>query len=115
MFVLRNFHTTPIEEVKHLFPAHLEWIEQRVASGHFLFAGPQDPRVGGLILARASSVEDVWSIIAEDPFGSAVTYDVTQVYPTHYAAELEQLLAAPEEGDTHEWRSRPAPFQAASR
>ena len=108
MFVLRNFHKTSIEDVKGVFPAHLRWIAERQRSGHFVFAGPQQPRVGGLILARARSMEEIWSIVAEDPFGDAVTYDVTQVYPTSYSAEFETFLSPPDERE-HTWRSRPAP------
>ena len=108
MYVLRNFHKTPVEEIKGVFPDHLRWIADRQRSGHFVFAGPQQPRVGGLILARAKSIDEVWSIVDEDPFGSAVTYDVTAVYPTSYSDEFEAFLTPPDERE-HTWRSRPAP------
>jgi uncharacterized protein YciI len=110
IYVLRNYHTTPIPEVRHVFPAHMLWIEDNLKSGTFLLAGPQEPRVGGLIITRVRDRAELQKVVAADPFGDAVAYEITQVHATRFAQELEPLLVVPTAG-VNQGESRPAPFE----
>jgi uncharacterized protein YciI len=49
------------------------------------------PRTGGIVLAKASSKEELSSILAEDPFNKQdlADYTVTEFVPNKYAAGLE--------------------------
>ena len=49
---------------------------------------------GGLILARASSVVEVWEMLREDPFhaSGAAEYDVREFTPVRAPPGLEGLL-----------------------
>ncbi len=60
-------------------PHHLTWVKEHVASGTFLFSGPQENRFdGGVIIARAASREALDLILQSDPFRTSgvSTHDV---------------------------------------
>jgi len=94
MFVLIAKYTKPIEEVDQHLEGHKAWITEHFEAGRFLLTARQDPLVGGLILAKGESVEEIRSLIADDPFytsGSA-EYDVLEFDPVRAAPGVEGLL-----------------------
>lgn len=50
-------------QMKH----HIAWLEKGFAEGVFLIAGRQDPRTGGVIVARGQKAE-AEALAATDPF-----------------------------------------------
>lgn len=79
--------------VDALLPAHVEHLERHHGSGAFLLSGRRTPRVGGVILCRAGSMEEVEAIVAEDPFvvHGAVEYEIVAFQPGRTSAELAFL------------------------
>jgi uncharacterized protein YciI len=67
MFVLISRFQQPFDEInRHLAP-HSEWVKRHYASGRFLVSGRREPPVGGVIVARAASEEEIQDILAADP------------------------------------------------
>lgn len=93
MFVVTITYTAPLEQIDELVPAHRAWLDQGYVSGLLLASGPQVPRTGGVLLARAASREELDAALAEDPFGKAgvATYQVVQFTPVKTAPELAQV------------------------
>jgi len=94
MFALIARYTKPAEEVDRLLDGHRAWIARNMEAGRILLTARQVPLTGGLILARGDSLEEVWEMIAEDPFhasGSA-EYEVLRFQPVRAAPGLEGLL-----------------------
>lgn len=78
MFVLLSRFLQPLEEInRHLAP-HSEWVQRHYASGRFLVSGRREPPVGGVIVARATSEEEIQEILAADPLQQVglVAYEV---------------------------------------
>ncbi|HEU5036668.1 MAG TPA: YciI family protein [Nocardioides sp.] len=77
-------YTAPLARIDELLDAHRAWLDQQYAEGRFLASGPQVPRSGGLILARAESREAVLDVVGTDPFfrAGAASYEVMQFTPT---------------------------------
>jgi uncharacterized protein YciI len=67
MFVLLSRFQKPIEEVNRFLAAHSVWVQQHYESGHFLVSGRREPPVGGVIIARAESEQELRGILALDP------------------------------------------------
>lgn len=95
MFVLQARYTRPIEEVDALLDGHKEWIGRN--SDRILLTAREVPLIGGLILVRADSAEEVWEMIREDPFHASgmAEYEVREYAPARAAPGLEGLLEPP--------------------
>lgn len=67
MFVLISRFQQPLDEINRYLAPHSEWVQQQYASGRFLVSGRREPPVGGIIVARASSDQELQEILARDP------------------------------------------------
>ena len=65
-------------------PAHRRFLDEHFAAGEFLASGPQVPRTGGVIIARAADRDAIEQLVAADPFtrDGLATYDVHAFLPT---------------------------------
>lgn len=61
-------YVRPVEEVDAQLEPHRDWLKRGFASGHFLMAGRRDPRIGGVILIKAETLEEARALAAADPF-----------------------------------------------
>lgn len=67
-FLIDNTFLSPLPEVEAATPAHREFLQTGYDQGVFLYSGPKVPRTGGVILARAASLEELQAFMAADPF-----------------------------------------------
>jgi uncharacterized protein YciI len=83
MFVVTLTYTAPIERIDELVAEHRAWLDQQYAAGVLLASGPQLPRVGGILLARAADRAALEQVLTGDPFRLAgvATYDVVEFDP----------------------------------
>jgi len=69
MFVVTLTYTQPIEAIEARTAEHREWLDQHVASGLIIAAGPMVPRTGGILIARSGGAkEDLIALLKDDPF-----------------------------------------------
>lgn len=68
MFLLLGRYTALADEVEPHREGHLAWVQQHTAAGHFLAGALQAGGVGGVIVAKADSREQVEDWTADDPF-----------------------------------------------
>jgi uncharacterized protein YciI len=96
MFVLLLTYVKPLAEVDRWVPEHRAFLERRYATGHFLMSGRQNPRVGGVIIAKAASRAEIEAIVAEDPFHreQVAEYRIVEFAPTLTAPELAAFKVA---------------------
>ena len=93
MFVIFLNYVKPLEEVDRLVGEHRKFLERQYANGSFLLSGRQEPRTGGVILAKAASKVDIQRIIEDDPFFKAkvAEYKIIEFIPTMAAENLAYL------------------------
>ena len=93
MFVVSIEYKVDLTEVDKLIPEHIEFLDKFYDKGNFLASGRKVPRTGGVILAVASSKEELSSILAEDPFykENLANYDITEFVPSKYAANFSEI------------------------
>ncbi len=76
MYLLNISYVQPLESVHPHAAAHKTWVKRHIDDGTFLFAGPKFSGLGGIIVTRAVSRQDLKAMIAEDPFVQADVADV---------------------------------------
>jgi len=71
-FFLKGQHLVPFEQRDQaLIAAHRQFLQQGYDKGHFLLSGPTIPPTGGVLVARADSLEQLNELLAEEPFCEA--------------------------------------------
>jgi len=68
MFVLISRFQKPFEEVNRSFAEHSAWVQRNYESGRFLVSGRREPLIGGIIVARASSEQELREVLSTDPY-----------------------------------------------
>lgn len=95
LYVVVLRYIRPLEDVDAHMAAHRDYLYRGYAAGRFLASGPQEPRQGGILLARAPSRDTLLDWLAEDPFHQAgvAAFEVLAFQPTLRASELPVDLA----------------------
>lgn len=96
MFLISITYTAPLDVLDAHRPAHRDWLDQGIAEGWLLLAGPREPREGGVLLARGTRAE-LQEKAAGDPFfmNGAATFELIEFVAVKAApgVTLESLLA----------------------
>jgi uncharacterized protein YciI len=95
LYLILLRYPVPLDEVEPHLDAHRGWLRQHYEAGHFLLSGPQQPRVGGAILARGPDRETVFAWLQDDPFRRAgvAEYELVAWAPTLRHADVPAALA----------------------
>ncbi len=68
LFIVLLTYQQSLDAVDAHLDAHRDFLARHYRAGHFLLSGPQQPRRGGVILARAPERTTLETWLAEDPF-----------------------------------------------
>ncbi|QNB17129.1 hypothetical protein G5S35_31075 [Paraburkholderia tropica] len=87
----------PLSAIEGHLDGRRRFLDRHHAKGRFLASGPQLPRTGGVILAKAASRKELCDVLMEDPFYQehVVSYRVIEFEPNKICTGLEALLATP--------------------
>ncbi len=95
MFIAILTYKKPLSEVDKYLQAHRDYLAEHYATSDFIASGPQNPRVGGVIMIKASGRESVNTIISQDPFNinSIADYQIVEFTPTMFCDDsLKTIL-----------------------
>jgi len=67
-FLVEISYIAPLEAIDRAVSSHREFLQRGYDAGMLLMSGPQNPRRGGVILARAPTREALERFFAEDPY-----------------------------------------------
>jgi uncharacterized protein YciI len=67
-FVVEATYLAPLDQIREATARHRVFLQKGYDAGLFLCSGPQDPPVGGFLVARANSLEELKSMFDEEPF-----------------------------------------------
>jgi uncharacterized protein YciI len=83
MFIIDLHYLVPLSEIEKHVTDHRNFLDRYYAKNIFISSGPKEPRTGGIILASASSLEEIENIIKEDPFymHQLASYTITRCIP----------------------------------
>jgi uncharacterized protein YciI len=68
MFIIDLNYIKALDELDAHMGSHVTFLRKYYKKNVFIASGRKVPRTGGIILAQASSREEVENIMAEDPF-----------------------------------------------
>lgn len=66
--VLTLTYTASAEAVDQARPAHLEWLEEEVATGRLILSGRLESGDGGVLVTSDLSTAEAEDVIAHDPY-----------------------------------------------
>ena len=94
MFVILVNYIKPLSEIDALLEDHRRFLDEGYAAGYFLASGPRVPRTGGVILAHATSAQELKVFIAKDSFNraGAATYEVVEFTAVKFDPRLQQVV-----------------------
>lgn len=95
MFIAILTYKKPLEEVDRFLQAHREYLAEHYAAGDFIASGPQNPRIGGVIMMKADNRAAIDTIISQDPFNinDIADYHIIEFTPTMFCeSTLSNLL-----------------------
>lgn len=93
MIVAHSTYTRPLsDQDKSLVAEHLAFIKQGFDDGTFVAAGPRPSSVGGVVIARGLSEEQLRTLMHRDPFVRAGLVHDYQMLSFHASmASLDDL------------------------
>jgi uncharacterized protein YciI len=82
-------------EASRLMEGHREWIKRGFDDGVFLLVGNLQPNLGGGIVAHNTSLTELQSRVAVDPFveQNVVSADILEITPSRTDERLKFLAA----------------------
>ncbi|MGO1297839.1 MAG: YciI family protein [Vibrio sp.] len=94
MFIVSLNYQVPMDEVERWISAHIDFLNEQYAQGHFQLSGRKNPRTGGVIVSLLSDRAKLDEILTNDPFyrENIATYEVIELLPTKASDEFQFLL-----------------------
>ena len=82
-FIANVIYTKPFSEVEKLLNNHRNFLQEWYDKGHLLCSGPKEPRVGGIIIGKFGSMEEITEWSKQDPFviNDLAKYEITEFQP----------------------------------
>ncbi len=98
-FLLEGQHLVPFEQrAPELIAAHRRFLQEGYDEGRFLLSGPHIPASGGILIARAESLEELTGFLADEPYCKAKVMRfcrITEFDPVQHQPVLREWFAKP--------------------
>ncbi|MFA7418191.1 MAG: YciI family protein [Melioribacteraceae bacterium] len=93
-FIVEIIYKAPIEKIEELTPIHREFLQTGYKAGMLLVSGPKVPRTGGIVIAKAKSMEELAEFFKNDPYAVnyAADYSFIEFNPKSHQKILKDWL-----------------------
>ncbi len=93
-FLIEITYTAPMTTIDAILPEHRNFLQTGYDAGMLLCSGPQNPRTGGIIIARGESLEAVQNFFMNDPYqkNNAATYRFVEFSPVKHQPFLKDWV-----------------------
>jgi uncharacterized protein YciI len=94
MFIINLNYVVPLDQIDAHMTEHVKFLKKYYEKNIFVASGRKVPRTGGIILALASSKEEIEKILNEDVFISKglAEFSVTEFLTSQHHPDLKKLL-----------------------
>jgi uncharacterized protein YciI len=94
MFIVDLNYIVPLEQIDAHMNEHVKFLRKYYKQNVFVASGRKVPRTGGIILALASSMDEIQQIISEDPFyiHNLAAFTITEFLTSQHHPALKELL-----------------------
>jgi len=95
-FIVQTTYLVPAEKRATVVGEHRAFLQIGYDQGMLLASGPQEPSVGGIIVARAESREILEKFFLDDPFQlqGIASYQFTEFLPVKHQPFLKEWIGA---------------------
>jgi uncharacterized protein YciI len=95
-FVIEISYTTPLTEIDRVLLKHREFLQTGYDQKRLLLSGPQNPRTGGVLIARGESLEEVKQFFSNDPYQleKLATYRFIEFTPVKHLPVVADWIGA---------------------
>ena len=95
-FIINVTYKVPLTKIDELLTEHRKFLQGGYDKGLLLFSGPRNPRTGGVVAARAESLEFIKSFFNNDPYkiNNAADYEFVEIDPVKRQPFLEDWIRA---------------------
>jgi uncharacterized protein YciI len=83
-FMIEITYCVPVEQLGEIVTQHRTFLQLGYECGWLLMSGPQNPKTGGIVIARAPSLQALKAYFQDDPY---LLYEVA----THRYVEFEPV------------------------
>jgi uncharacterized protein YciI len=84
-FIVEITYLLPVEQLAEIVPVHRAFLKRGYEQGLLLCSGPLNPRTGGMVIARAESLEALQAFFSQDPY-------LAQPVARHRYVEFDPVL-----------------------
>ena len=93
-FVIEIKYTVPFEELGEVIPMHREFLNVGYKNGWLLMSGPQNPKTGGIVIARAENENILLEYFKKDPYAvhNVAEHKFTEFNPLMHQEFLKDWL-----------------------
>lgn len=67
-FIVQIIYQVEMEAINAVLPEHRAFLRGGYERGLLLCSGPQNPRTGGIVVARAESLDAIQDFFQQDPY-----------------------------------------------
>ncbi|TLD88603.1 YciI family protein [Helicobacter sp. MIT 05-5294] len=94
LFVTLITYTQPMNVIEEILPAHRAFLKKGYESGNLLASGPQNPKIGGIVIGTFDSRENAEEFFKNDPYAlnSVATHQVLEFTPVLHQEFLKSFL-----------------------
>lgn len=94
MYILILSYKKSLDIVEQYLNPHKKYLDKNYQAGNFIASGRRNPRTGGVIICRAENIEEVRSVIGDDPFfqNEIADYEIIEFEPTKYLEGFERFI-----------------------
>lgn len=94
-FIVEILYRAPLDQIDATVAEHRQFLQKGYDAGTLLMSGPQNPRTGGILIARAESLEALQSFVKNDPYNlkGLTEYRYTEFNPVKRQPFLESWIA----------------------
>lgn len=94
MFIILSQYLKPLDEVEKHLQAHRDYLAMGYQKNYFIASGPQNPRVGGVILSQLNDKAIIEEFMAQDPFHlqGIASYQIIEFHPVKVHQDFLSLL-----------------------
>ena len=89
-FIVNLKYIVPIETIDKYLTGHRAFLDQGYEKKILLTSGPKNPRDGGILIARAKTLDELKKFCSQDPFSlsNCAEYSFEEFIPVKFQAQF---------------------------
>ncbi len=95
-FMVEITYLASADQMAETVPLHRAFLQTGYERGWLLLSGPQNPRLGGIVVGRAPSLEELQAFFSADPYQTKglASYRFVEFDPVKRQSFLEDWVTA---------------------